>query len=235
MSSYNILAEYYDELIIDPDGVRQWADFTEAHLTKEGRVLELASGSGAISEALMERGYDLTLSDLSEEMLKRAKEKFPDKDDIYVLDMRELNLKDKYDGILCYNDSINYLTEEEEIKACFKGVYEALKQGGTFLFDAHTTERLEEFREEYVEEGEIKDAQYQWSILSEEDYLTHHLTFWIKDETYMEEHVQRIYPLSFLKDCLKEAGFTVCVYTDFIEKETVPGEKWYFVARKQEG
>ena len=235
MSSYKILAKYYDELIIDPEGVLQWADFTERFLNKEGSVLELASGSGAISEELLKRGYTLTLSDLSEEMLLRAKEKFGNSQKIVVADMRDFSVEEPYDGILCYNDSLNYLTEEDEVRSCFHSVNKALKDDGIFLFDVHTPERLTEFEEEYIEEGEVLDAEYQWSILAEEDYITHHLTFWVNGETFMEEHVQRVYPKELLKQWLKEAGFETEIFTDFTKNEWAKGEKYYFVCRKKAG
>lgn len=231
MRSYSILANYYDALFVDEESVNLWADFTCLH-KKKGNMLEIAAGSGAISEELIKRGIDLTISDLSMDMLQIAKEKLGERVPMYTLDMRNFRLEQKFDNVICFNDSLNYLLEEEEILSCFHCVYEALNEGGVFLFDMHQLSRLEEFSEEYVEEGEVKDAEYQWTIVSDDDYLCHHLTFWNAAGEMSEEHIQRVYSSEMIRECLRKSGFTYEVYTDFIKKEEEDGEKWYFVARK---
>ena len=233
MKSYSILSAYYDALFVDEENVEKWADFTERHAEK-GRILELAAGSGAISEALVKRGFALTLSDLSTDMLLEAEKKFGNALEYHVLDMRDFRVSEPYDTVICYNDSLNYLTEDEELTQCFSCVNQALKTGGVFLFDMHSTLRLEEFSEEYIEEGEVADAQYQWTIEAEDDMLCHHITFWKENDVFSEEHIQRIYSLDTITEMLEKSGFSCQIYGDFDQKDLTEAEKWFFVCHKRE-
>lgn len=230
MKSYEALADYYDDLIIDHEEIKKWCVFTEKHSTGKN-LLELACGSGAITELLVNAGFTVTGSDISLPMLEKAREKLPQVE-FLAQDMRSFTFDKEFDTVVCYNDSVNYITETEDLKKCFACVNKVLKKGGVFLFDVHTMERLEQFEEEYLEEGMIQSTPYQWSIESEDERLFHHLAFWTEKGFLEEEHIQRVYPKEELKQLLNEAGFTVQVFTDFVEDENTLGEKWYFIARK---
>ncbi len=150
------------------------------------------------------------------------------------MDMRSFHTEEVYDTVICYNDSLNYLADEKELADTFRCVHEALKPNGVFLFDVHQRSRLKEFEEEFIEEGVIKDAFYQWSIQAENDHLCHHLTFWIEGKEYTEEHIQTVFEKRLLKKLLKQAGFSCQVFSDFVKEENKRGEKWYFIATKEE-
>ena len=46
--------------------------------------------------------------------------------------MLDLNENEKYDGITCYCDSLNYLQSYRELEKVFENVYKALKENGVF-------------------------------------------------------------------------------------------------------
>ena len=165
--------------------------------------------------------------------LEKARENAPGVS-FRIMDMRDFRTDKKYDTVICYNDSLNYLESESELASAFQAVWKALRKGGVFLFDVHQKARLKEFEEEFIEEGKCRDAYYQWSIQAENDHLCHHLSFWIGNEMYEEEHIQTVFAKRTLKKLLKETGFDVTVYTDFEKDENRKGEKWYFVAQKKE-
>ncbi len=68
MKSYDILADYYDELILLEEGIDDWVQFTMDHNAGK-KVLELACGSGVITRRLKDKGFLIKASDLSERML----------------------------------------------------------------------------------------------------------------------------------------------------------------------
>ena len=65
---YNTLAHYYDALVKDEEASREWVSWIESELAPCD-CLELACGSGEITEMLVKKGYTMTALDLSEEMV----------------------------------------------------------------------------------------------------------------------------------------------------------------------
>lgn len=229
MIYYN-LASYYDELVRDYEYSKKWADFTKNNISGN-KILELASGSGEITNILYKYGYDILASDLSLSMLKRLNDKYP-----YIktkqIDMIKFSCENKYDGIICYCDSINYLNSLDECKNMFISVYNALKDGGTFIFDMHTEDRLIEFKDEFIEEGYITDVPYQWTINTIDDEIHHHFAFYTKEKILQEYHVQKVFKLEDIIKILNEVGFNIKVYTDFDYEGIINGEKYFIVGGK---
>ncbi|MEG0423523.1 MAG: class I SAM-dependent methyltransferase [Erysipelotrichaceae bacterium] len=232
---YQQLALYYDSLVEDPIATQKWVDFTIKHSCGK-KVLDMACGSGDFSIELAKHGYELDAFDFSEEMLKQAKAK-PDSDKVnfFVMDMNNYQVKKNYDIVTCYCDSLNYLIEDDEIITLFKKVYQCLHTKGTFLFDVHSIDRLDEFKEEFYEEGTVHDLQYEWSIQSDDDQLYQNFIFFDQQaHAQLEQHRQRVYQPSWIKQQLELIGFKVEMFTDFDLKGIQPGEKIFFVGFKEE-
>lgn len=231
---YQTLAEYYDALVQDEEAYSLWRSFVQRHITK-GSILELACGSGNLAISLAHEGYAIDAMDISEEMLAQAKAK-----DTQALvnwskgDMRNLSNYASFDGIVCFCDSLNYLLKKEDLQQVFQEVYAHLKAKGVFLFDVHAYDRLSEFAEEYCESGHIKDVDYQWTILAEEEYIYQTFLFYDDQQRpHMEQHIQRVYPPLELKAMLEEQHFQVTMYMDFDCEGIQTGEKYFFVCRKE--
>lgn len=230
---YHDLADYYDDLVKDEDATQRWADLTEKTVGKNRKkILELACGSAEISNELARRGYSLLATDLSEDMLNKAKLKFgAEKLRFMPLNMIEFDLDETFDAVLCYCDSINYLSGIQEVKSMIRSIRKHLNEHGVFIFDMHTPDRLDEFKEEYIEEGMIDDVPYQWTIVSQDDEIHHHFAFW-KDGNVMQEfHVQRVLNLDEVLKLLHEEGFETEVFVDFDLSETESGEKYFVIGR----
>lgn len=71
---YDTLAQYYDALVKDEEASRMWVDWIESKCSPCD-VLELACGSGEITEMLVQDGFDVSALDLSDEMIEQAKQK----------------------------------------------------------------------------------------------------------------------------------------------------------------
>lgn len=230
---YHDLADYYDALVKDDEATQRWADLTEEVLgTNRTSILELACGSAEISSELAKRGYSLLATDLSEDMLNKAKnKKSSDKLRFMPLNMIDFELKERFDAVLCYCDSINYLASLDEVKSMFRAVKRHLNEDGILIFDMHTPDRLQEFNEEFIEEGMIDDVPYQWTIFSNDDQIHHHFAFW-KDGTVMQEfHVQHVFDLKDVLNLLHEEGFKTEVFVDFDLPEDSSGEKYFVIGR----
>lgn len=223
VSNYEMLAKYYDELLQDEEALSLWLEYIEEKPFKT--VLELASGSGVMAGILSSKGYDVIASDISAEMKEASKANFDG--EYLILNMTNYNLNKKFDLVLCICDSINYLYEEE-LDSFFKKAYEHLNDDGRLIFDMHHKARIEEFKEQYIEEGYVGDVPYQWTIMSDEfdNTINEHFTFYTDEGMIQEHHTQNVFDLDNVKKMMSKY-FKVRAIEDFVEDEKilVIGEK----------
>ena len=144
MEAYGEFARVYD-LFMDNIDYEEWADYIQKHLEeqgiRDGLVLELGCGTGTMTGLLAQKGYDMIGVDNSEEMLAEAMEKKMEsgQDILYLLqDMQEFELYGTVRAVVSVCDSLNYLTEKEDLLQVFRLVNNYLDPGGVFLFDMNT-------------------------------------------------------------------------------------------------
>lgn len=230
---YNQLATIYDSLVKDDQATQDWVAFVLRHADANS-YLEVACGSGEITIALANKGKHIDASDISEQMLEKAKEK-TSSNFIHFShqDLRNLNTEKKYDVVLCLCDSLNYVLEDKEIQGFFQTSYDSLEVKGTLIFDVHSIDRIEEFKDEFLEEGHLDGYDYEWSIESHGDMIYQNFLFFDEEgKTTHEQHVQRVYDPTVLEQWLVNVGFTIDVYTDFTQEGIQAGEKYFFVCKK---
>ena len=218
VANYELLAKYYDALLQDEESLSLWLKYIEEVNFKS--VLELASGSGVMAGILEKnKGYDITASDISYEMKEVSKNNYDG--EYLILNMIDYHLDKKYDLILCICDSINYLFLDE-LDSFFKCAYEHLNNNGRIIFDMHSIKRIEEFAEQYIEEGYIDDIAYQWTISSDnlDKCLYEHFTFYTKDGMIQEHHAQNVFEIDEVKNIINKY-FDIRVIDDFVLDEKV--------------
>ena len=120
-NSYEAFARLYDIFMSDID-YDSWCGYIHGLLQEygvdDGLVLELGCGTGSLTERLAALGYDMIGVDNSPEMLQKAMEKKAQSglDILYLLqDMREFELYGTVRAVVSICDSMNYLTEPEEL------------------------------------------------------------------------------------------------------------------------
>ncbi len=128
---YDRHAERYDAQRSKAWGEARWlARFADA-LPRGGSILDLGCGSGRpIAEWLIGEGFQLTGADFSEKMLELARTRWPD-GDWRLCDMRNLDLGDTFDGLVCW-DSFFHLTQDEQREA-FPRLAAHLNPGGLLM------------------------------------------------------------------------------------------------------
>ena len=126
MTGYSTFARYYDNLTANIDYVKRAEYFHEIikrYKNTEGSILlDLACGTGSISEEMAKIGYDVIGVDYSDEMLGIALDKkFDSGLNIQYLcqDMRKLDLYGSMDITICALDSINHLNSLADVKKVF--------------------------------------------------------------------------------------------------------------------
>ena len=150
MESYGRFAGVYD-VFMDNVNYREWADYIIETLAqdgiRDGLVLELGCGTGTVTEMLADAGYDMIGIDNSEEMLAEAMEKRVESghDILYLLqDMQDFELYGTVRAVISVCDSMNYLTDEEDLEYLFALVNNYLDPGGIFVFDMNTPYKYRE-------------------------------------------------------------------------------------------
>src|SRR5262249_32770487 len=112
------------------------------HLPDRCRILDLCCGTGQIARGLANRGFQVTVIDGSEAMLKFARQNAPAVDFIHA-DARHFSLPEKFKAVISAFDSLNHVMQLEELKMVFRNVYEALEGEGIFLFDLNLEDENE--------------------------------------------------------------------------------------------
>lgn len=124
------------------------------------KILEVASGCGHLAELLNKKDYDLTGSDISENMLSIAREKVPEVEFVKA-DMRDLDIDEKFDALVCMGNSFAIMTDNEEVDAALTSFNEHLKDGGILIFDNFNAEKsIKHFDDRYRKsEGRIRAGE----------------------------------------------------------------------------
>ena len=145
---YGKFASLYDRLMSDVD-YDAWADYVGSFIPDGSDILECACGTGEISLRLAKKGYSVTATDVSDDMLMIASRKQREAGlagsrlRFVRMDMRKLDHHKRVGCILCTCDGVNYLTSREDVKSFFSSAYSLLKPGGLLLFDISSRYKLE--------------------------------------------------------------------------------------------
>ena len=253
MEAYTSFASVYD-IFMDNVPYEEWGEYLrgllEEYGAESGLVVELGCGTGAMTEILAGYGYDMIGVDNSEEMLKLAMDKklASGHDILYLLqDMREFELYGTVRAAVSVCDSVNYITEPEELAEVFRLVNNYLDPGGVFIFDFNTDYKYREILGEQTIAEDRGDCSFIWDncYYEEERINEYGLTLFIRDEDascagrelyrkYQETHYQRGYTLEEIKDLLRSSGLEYVTAYDAFTRDA-PGEeseRIYVIARE---
>jgi SAM-dependent methyltransferase len=244
---YTGFARGYDRIMEDVD-FDAWAvhilELAEVHHLPTREILNLACGTGAAEPAWKRSGCVVTGVDQSEEMISIAREKNgdPEGERFLVGDMRRIQLGREFDLVCCLYDSLNYLTEPEDVLDCFSVAYDHLYPGGGFIFDVATEANiLDNFSSTTYAENK-EDFAYIWDNeynLRTKICRSDFAFFYLDPRTGQfvrrcETHYQRMYTTRELSRWVKQAGLQLLGSYDGFTRRP-PGSKSdriHFVARK---
>ena len=235
MDSYTGFAKVYD-LFMEDVPYKEWsrwiAEMLRAHGIEDGLVLDLACGTGVMTELLAEAGYDMIGIDQSEEMLERALDRKEQSghDILYLCqDMREFELYGTVRAIVSVCDSMNYVLEEEAFLEILTAAAENyLDYGGLFIFDFNTEYKYQMLLGEQTIAENREEGSFIWenSYDEEEKINEYELTLFIREDSgyyrkYEEVHYQRAYPLDTVKELVARSGLKLLQVCDAYTGEPV--------------
>lgn len=219
MDSYTSFAQVYDTFMDNipyQEGCEYLCRLLKQYQITDGLLAELGCGTGTLTELLAVAGYDMIGIDNSTDMLELAmnKRSVSGHDILYLLqDMREFELYGTVRGIISFCDSLNYITEPEELLAVFRLVNNYLDPEGIFIFDFHTGHYYEDVLGESTIAEDREDMSFIWDNYFDTESQIHEfaLSIFVQEEDtryrkYEETHYQRAYSLDEIKALLHQSG-----------------------------
>ena len=245
MDAYKNLAASYDRLTNDVD-YEATVDFYEEILRQEGlaprTVVDLACGTGSVTEILARKGYRVTGVDMSEEMLTEAAMKTMDMEEppMYSCQLlQELRLPKGVDMAVCALDSLDYILDPADCKEAIRRTYKVLNPGGVFIFDVNTPEKLRAMDGQvFLDEDDDVYCVWRGEFDEQTNICSYGMDLFQRRgevwERSFEEHREYAYSREQLVGYLKSAGFThIAAYADRLFEDPRPGEqRIYIKARK---
>jgi SAM-dependent methyltransferase len=238
--------KYYDLIYADKDYEKE-CDFLEEIFKKHSKfmpktILDGGCGTGGHAIPLAKRDYKVTGIDLSEEMIKIAKEKASKNKvnvDFNVMDLRELKLYKRFDACICMFAVLDYLTNTKDLLKALSNIREHLKVGSLLIFDfwygPAVLTILPTPRMKIIEKDGVKVIR-----LAEPHLDTfHHIcevnyNFIVIEKNLVvyegkEKHIVRFYFPEEIKHYLEESGFQLLKLCPFLNLDVEPNEKTWNV------
>lgn len=249
MDAYTSFASVYDTFM-DNIPYEEWAEYLIGLLKEygiqDGLVADLGCGTGNMTELLSAAGYDMIGIDNAEEMLEIAMEKkaTSGKDILYLLqDMREFELYGTVGAIVSICDSINYITEEEDLLEVFRLVNNYLDPRGIFIFDFNTEYKYKYVLGDQTIAEDREDCSFIWDnyYYEDEKMNEYELSLFIREgedglyRKYQETHFQKAYDLKTIQSLIEQSGLEYMTAYDAFTKDapSEESERIYVIAREK--
>lgn len=245
--SYDDFSRFYD-LLTDNVEYEKRADYFCRLLSmcgiNEGILLDLACGTGSISDAMADRGFEVIGVDSSIGMLNAARRKvYESGKDILLLNqsMDELDLYGTIDAAVCVLDSINHLEDEEQVRETFRKVSLFMNPGGAFAFDVNTIYKHKNILADNAFVYDLDGLYCVWQNSYNEDDSSVDIDidfFEEEDGAYYrssESFTEQAYELDYISEWLEDAGFEVVgIFDDMTTEKTTPEtQRAVFLAKKK--
>jgi len=158
-------------------------------------------------------------------------------------DMREFELYGTVKAIVSICDSVNYITEEEELEEVFRLVNNYLDPKGVFIFDFNTVYKYQEIMGDQTIAEDREDCSFIWNnyYYEDEQINEYELSLFIREEDsdlyrkYQETHFQKAYDLETIQRLIEKSGLEYITAYDAFTKSvpTETSERIYVIARER--
>ncbi len=251
MKAYTSFAQVYDTFM-DNVPYQQGCDYLckllHQHDIDHGLIAELGCGTGSLTERLAAAGYDMIGIDNSPDMLELAQEKrvASGRDILYLLqDMREFELYGTVRGIISFCDSINYITDPDDLLQVFRLVNNYLDPGGLFIFDIHTPYYYASVLGESTIAEDRDTVSFIWDNYYDTDTRINEysLSIFVQEpdapdlyRKFQEDHFQYAYSLEQVQTLLAQSGLEyLTAYDEFSLDPPRPDSTRIHIIAKEHG
>lgn len=244
MSGYQQFSQFYDNLTFNVD-YKKRADYIQSVLSlchhPWGLTLDLACGTGSLTVELKRRGVDIFGIDGSYDMLSQAMDKAYDEglEMLFLCQqMEKLDLYGTIDTCICTLDSLNHITDKDQLQTVFDRVALFMNPEGCFVFDVNTVYKHRHILADNTFVYDTDSVYCVWqNSLKENNIVSIDLDLFEREgEAYRrctEHFKERAYEIDELTAMLEQSGFEVkAIYHDMTtEPLKDDSDRAVFVAR----
>ena len=213
---YSEIAERYDLFFAESEPARAafFEKVFQSHRVR--RVLDCACGTGHDLIMFGGMGLEVSGSDVSDSMLRRARANLDEAGmaiPLTKVDYRELpaNFPEPFDAVVCLSSSILHMPDEEQVAAAVSSMRSVLRDGGILAMTQETTDKQWREKPRFILAGATEAVSRLFVI----DYDNGGARYNILDVYHGDPPQLRVwsveYPRVFLADdywrLLSEAGF----------------------------
>jgi SAM-dependent methyltransferase len=247
-AAFIAVAPLYDRLMHTvpyADWVVYLHQLLEERRAQPRRILDLACGTGNVSELLTAEGYQVVGVDLAPGMIAEARGKAEEHGlniEYHVQDAAELDLPGpRFDLCVSLFDSLNYITDPARLAMAMNRVAAHLTRNGLFIFDLNSEFALVNNFFDQGNLGSDDELRYDWKseYFPDTRLCRVHMKFWHRQEDgrdryFEEEHWQYAYRESEIVDMLRDAGFDqIATYKAYTLRSPMrTTDRIFYVARK---
>jgi SAM-dependent methyltransferase len=233
---YNELATWWP--LLSP--LEEYADeaaffaqvLSEAELPPPPSLLELGCGGGSNAFYLKKIFADVTLTDLSPQMLALSQSRNPECEHLQG-DMRTLRLGHAYDVVFIH-DAVDYMITPQDLSRAIETAFMHCKEGGLALFvPDYVRETFQESTEHDGKDGDNRSLRYlEWTYDPDE-----HDTMYTTEYVYLlregngpahvqhEQHICGLFPRAEWLRMLRDVGFLPELIRDQYQREIFVAHK----------
>jgi len=224
--SYDLIASFYDAFI-DPEIYDEYIKILDKYSISSS-LLDIGCGTGTLSIELAKRGYHVTATDLSEEMLQIVNYRATEEQleiEIAVYDMLD-PIPGDFDVIIASMDVINHLSDLEDVAFGFTNIYDSLNPSGIFVFDILSSEYVDAL-DGYVEDDDEFHFHWESHKGNSEHSIVHTIELHLDDQSQEIKIYEETHDAYKYEEILLKTGFSILEKIDFPERTI-------FVAQKTE-
>lgn len=166
--------------------------------SKRLKILDAGGGVGRFSKPLLDVGHDFTLSEISLQMLTKAKNNLKSYSNIKFIKNSVVDMKtfknNSFDVVIMINAILDYC---EDYNKAMKETYRILKKGGLFIATVNN-------RFIYCKDHELKDENYE--LFKKNMVIGDRYIVWGKNK---KGHISHEFTLNELKKSLSQNKFKI--------------------------
>lgn len=210
-------------------------------------LLDLCCGTGQLAVHFLEKGYRVVGVDLSEGMLKQAKENtlpylVAEQARFIQGDAADFLLDETFGLVVSTFDALNHLPDLTALQGCFSSVVKVLLDGGYFIFDLNTRAGLANWNHIQIDPGQEFFLINRGIFEDHMDRAWNKITGFIREEgnyylRFDETVFNTVFEMKQVKGMLEAAGFHGIYFAkgmnlSFPIADPEAEGKVFFVARK---
>ena len=168
--TYNVIAEHFSPILSSKNASKEeikFMDFFLEGINQRGCIADLGCGVGKHGRYCASKGYKVTGYDISEEMIKLAKENdsICKMEALHIANMCEIETSILYDGIVAMY-SLIHLTEEQMIKT-LENIKKCMKNDAKMILSVYYGDRLGYYQEALNSDFQLYYKDYRQEEIKE--------------------------------------------------------------------